>query len=123
MLNQETDYNLETTIRALATLAGYTSYTRQSPCTLGPHAHCHLSHPRGGDAIRILDPDHIHDRGIMHNDVRPSNILFSRGRGAVFIDFGLSSETWDTDTFSGGSCWYIPPEFALTGQRDTASDV
>ena len=35
---------------------------------------------------------HIRRQGFVHNDIKPGNILFSRERGAVVIDFGLSSE-------------------------------
>ncbi len=34
----------------------------------------------------------VHENGITHNDIKPGNILFSPARGAVLIDFGLSSD-------------------------------
>ncbi|KAH6615865.1 CAMK protein kinase [Chaetomium sp. MPI-SDFR-AT-0129] len=38
---------------------------------------------------------YINQQGFVHNDIKPGNILFSRARGAVLIDFGLSSELTD----------------------------
>ncbi|KAK0741363.1 kinase-like domain-containing protein [Schizothecium vesticola] len=35
---------------------------------------------------------YIHYQGFVHNDIKPGNILFSRNRGVVLIDFGLSSD-------------------------------
>ncbi|KAJ5000234.1 hypothetical protein K4K48_002966 [Colletotrichum sp. SAR 10_66] len=58
---------------------------------------------------------YVHGQGIVHNDIKPANILFKPSRGAVLIDFGLSSELKDSAVHVGGSPWYIPPEiiFAL----------
>jgi serine/threonine protein kinase len=38
----------------------------------------------------------FHRNGITHNDIKPGNILFSPARGAVLIDFGLSSDSTHT---------------------------
>ncbi|TLD03090.1 uncharacterized protein PgNI_12574 [Pyricularia grisea] len=35
---------------------------------------------------------YIHSHRIVHNDIKPNNILYSPDRGAVIIDFGLSRE-------------------------------
>ncbi|KAI8308919.1 hypothetical protein K4K59_009626 [Colletotrichum sp. SAR11_240] len=53
---------------------------------------------------------YVHSQGIVHNDIKPANILFKPSRGAVLIDFGLSSELKDTAVHVGGSPWYIPPD-------------
>lgn len=67
---------------------------------------------------------YIHQQGFVHNDIKPGNILFSRNRGAVLIDFGLSSELTDRTVHTGGTPWYIPPEFTGDrGQRGTPGDV
>ena len=70
------------------------------------------------DADRVLNDmasalTFIHGNGVTHNDIKPANILFSAVRGAVLIDFGLSSDsTQDSDTFcTAGTPWYVPPEF------------
>ncbi|KAI6506321.1 hypothetical protein MCOR10_011470 [Pyricularia oryzae] len=57
--------------------------------------------------------DYVHSKGITHYDVKPGNILYNDTRGAVLIDFGLSSDNPDTATnvYAAGTPWYIPPEF------------
>ncbi|KLU83176.1 CAMK protein kinase [Magnaporthiopsis poae ATCC 64411] len=57
--------------------------------------------------------DHVHRAGVAHNDIKPGNILYSDTRGAVLIDFGLSSDSAETadHVHAAGTPWYIPPEF------------
>ncbi|KAK4243184.1 kinase-like protein [Corynascus novoguineensis] len=71
------------------------------------------------DARRVLDDmasalAFVHENGITHNDIKPANILFSPARGAVLIDFGLSSDSTRASTAAtqtAGTPWYVPPEF------------
>ncbi|CDM26526.1 hypothetical protein CBS147339_6301 [Penicillium roqueforti] len=65
----------------------------------------------------------IHGNKIVHNDVKPGNILYSPDRGAILIDFGLSF--WDGNPSpGGGSPWYLPPEFLLDWKlRGPPSDM
>ncbi|KAK3336829.1 kinase-like domain-containing protein [Cercophora scortea] len=71
------------------------------------------------DARRVLDDmasalAFVHENNITHNDIKPGNILFSPARGAVLIDFGLSSDSTRGSaeaTLTAGTPWYIPPEF------------
>lgn len=65
---------------------------------------------------------YIHGRGLVHNDIKPANILYSRERGAVLCDLGLSSRARDPPSI-GGTPWYIPPEFIALKQRGAPSDV
>ncbi len=60
-----------------------------------------LQYPCGtmtaADRARVLSDTstallYIHRQGFVHNDIKPGNILFSRERGAVVIDLGVSSE-------------------------------
>ncbi|RYP41521.1 hypothetical protein DL768_010487 [Monosporascus sp. mg162] len=41
---------------------------------------------------------------ILHNDIKPANILYSRERGAVLIDFGLASYDGEIAR-AGGTPW------------------
>lgn len=79
------------------------------------------------DAARILRDiasalNYIHGRGLVHNDIKPGNILYSRDRGAVLCDLGLSTPARNPAS-SGGTPWYVPPEFIAVKQRAAASDV
>lgn len=79
------------------------------------------------DAVRILKDivgalHYVHQKKRVHNDIKPANILYSRDRGAVLCDFGLSTRTVDPAT-NGGTPYYVPPEFIGQKLRGAASDV
>jgi hypothetical protein len=79
------------------------------------------------DARRILHDiasalNYIHGRGLVHNDIKPGNILYSRERGAVLCDLGLSTYAKNPPT-TGGTPWYVPPEYIAVKQRGVQSDV
>ncbi|KAF2493698.1 kinase-like protein [Lophium mytilinum] len=67
--------------------------------------------------------EYVHDKGIDHNDIKPSNILFSRERGAVLCDFGLSCLTGSQPTTNGGTPYYIPPEYLTRTLRGQLADI
>jgi hypothetical protein len=78
------------------------------------------------DAKRILRDTasglhYLHSLRFEHNDIKPGNILYSRERGAVVCDMGLSSRGGATT--GGGTPWYVPPEFIGLRQRGPPSDV
>ena len=73
---------------------------------------------------------HAHQRGVLHRDLKPGNILFDAEGNAGLTDFGLAKLTYvDTGvTLSSsmlGTPQYMSPEQAAGGARDltTASDV
>ncbi|KAI5922094.1 kinase-like domain-containing protein [Camillea tinctor] len=79
------------------------------------------------DALRILRDissalHYVHQKKKVHNDIKPANILYSKDRGAVLCDFGLSTRTVDPAT-NGGTPYYVPPEFIGKKLRGPASDV
>ncbi|KAM0460353.1 hypothetical protein ACHAPV_005144 [Trichoderma viride] len=95
-------------------LQGYRERGRNPYCTLN-----------NLDAKRVLYGitdalNFIHSKGITHDDIKPANILYSKQRGPVLIDFGWSSTGY---VHTAGSPWYIPPEYAKKGERGAAADI
>lgn len=81
---------------------------------------------RPSDASKILNNissalTYLEAKGIVHNDIKPSNIAYSSSRGAVLFDFGISSLS--NEFKLGGSPWYIPPELMYSSKRCSAGDV
>lgn len=79
------------------------------------------------DAWRILHDiscalAYMHRRDMVHNDIKPANILYSHDRGAVLCDFGLSTPAATSPT-TGGTPYYVPPEFIGQKLRGAPSDL
>lgn len=79
------------------------------------------------DATRILRDisealSYLHARRLVHNDIKPANILYAPERGAVLCDFGLSTPASNAPS-GGGTPYYVPPEFIGNKLRGPASDV
>lgn len=70
---------------------------------------------------------HAHARGVLHRDVKPSNVMLTTDGRALLFDFGLASAAGDSRlTRSGsrvGSLAYMPPEQARGDVADDRSDV
>ncbi len=80
-------------------------------------------------AVQVLDAlSHAHERGIIHRDVKPQNIIVTpRGR-AKLADFGIARNIEaGTQTFTGsnvlGSVHYLSPEQAKGRQVTVESDI
>jgi serine/threonine protein kinase len=73
--------------------------------------------------------DHAHERGVIHRDVKPSNIILSPGlETAYLVDFGiaLSAEDQKRITESGyavGTVGYMSPEQSRGEDVDRLTDI
>ena len=72
--------------------------------------------------------DYAHQRGIVHRDVKPSNIMFDQGGNAYLSDFGIVKLIEGTTSYTGsgvvGTAAYMSPEQVQGGSEiDGRSDV
>src|SRR5690606_1280539 len=75
------------------------------------------------EVLRTLD--FVHARGVVHADLKPSNILLGRTRsGQLYpkiLDFGIA---WQQAAEQrGGTPQYMAPELFVGGERDHRSDL
>jgi serine/threonine protein kinase len=53
---------------------------------------------------------YLHGKGILHLDVKPSNILIDKQRNPIVLDFNLSLDRSDVEVRMGGTFCYMSPE-------------
>ena len=69
----------------------------------------------------------LHERGLVHRDVKPGNIVWSEERGAVLIDLGFAvprSASGQSGETTAGTVHYIAPEQARgSAELDVRADI
>src|SRR5882762_338441 len=76
-----------------------------------------------------------HEKGIIHGDIKPENIMLTPGNRVKILDFGVARRVWraaapdeatrsmPTMTASGGTPAYMAPEVLLQQPDDGRSDL
>jgi serine/threonine-protein kinase len=75
-----------------------------------------------------------HEKGIIHGDIKPDNIMLTAGNRVKILDFGVARRAWssnpdeatkslETMTASGGTPAYMAPEVLLQQPDDGRSDL
>jgi len=75
------------------------------------------AHPTTGEPLNVI-----------HRDVKPANVMVTRGGGVKLLDFGVARARFDSrESHTGqlvlGTLNYMAPEYIVTGEVSPAADV
>lgn len=79
------------------------------------------------DAVRIVREAaeglaHLHKHGVYHQDVKPSNLLWTE-KGVRIIDFNVAVTENDEVRGTDGTRRYLPPDFNYTSEPDSSDRI
>ncbi len=75
-------------------------------------------------AIDVMEAlAHAHQKGLVHGDVKPANILLSKDRRAKLGDLGLATTAEEASDTRMGTVAFMSPEQILGNKLDSRSDL
>lgn len=74
--------------------------------------------------LEILDTvGFLHERGVVHLDIKPNNVIIKPDRGVKLIDLGIASRMGEFSSVVAGTPPYMPPEQWDNGTLGTYTDI
>ena len=79
------------------------------------------------DSVRIVRESaeglaHLHSHGVFHQDVKPSNLLWT-DKGVRIIDFNVAVTENDEVQGGGGTRRYLPPDYDYSSEPDASDRI